>query len=192
MYGGDHVKIPVSILCLCTVICSQNLFAEKIDVVTNVSHRMTQLHLGDVHFLVISPKNDRVSASPVFVDGEDVLWNSIEHDKKEWIKNPRFWTHISHGETCGSWRTPKKASLQVTVHCLPDNMRQYELDMDNWAPRGIKNPLNSGRHIFGEVVPHQLHAVLFLKKGTTNQNRIARTLDKIDVRMAKNNAKEGP
>lgn len=154
----------------------QTKVLEKPNLQENVLHRLRQLNLeGSVTIFLISEKGDHLYAKPVFEDGTDRLWEDF-HKNKIWIKCSPFWTELFHKRPEG-WRSAKNSSLHVIVYYFPDKTRYYEMHLDNWAPKGIKNPVNSVRHIFAEVLWHKVTG----KK--VNQRRIARGLIKIDENL---------
>jgi hypothetical protein len=149
---------------------------EMVTIQQNVNHKLRQLGLPTdvVEVFAIGKKGDRLYALPNLVNGKDRLWDDIHDRKKLWRKDCVVWTKLSHGDG-ESWRTPKNASLQVTVHHFQDSRRYYEIDLDNWAPRGVRTPINSVRHIVWEVWRNKLGFV-------TSQNRIEHTLNKADIK----------
>lgn len=158
-----------------TLVAQENECCEKPNIEKNVNHRLKQLGLaGSVKIFSVSIKGDLLYAFPVMANGKDLLWEEIHTNKAIWIKNPSLFTRLFHGKGFESWRSTKKSSLHIIVRNLPDKTRYYEMHIDNWAPKGIKNPINSVRHIFAEVLWNA-----FTGK-SADQGRIERGLTIID------------
>jgi hypothetical protein len=148
---------------------------EKPNIEKNVRHRLKQLGLSsNVKIFSISDKGDYLYALPILVNGKDILWDDFHTNKKVWTKNPIFWGRLFKTRRSESWRSLRKSSLHITVHYFHDKTRYYEMHLDNWAPKGIRDPVNSVRHIFGEVLWHKITG------RSVNQDRIRRGLVKID------------
>lgn len=162
-------------------LCANSLKAEgredfkKPGIERNVLHRLRQLGLGGaVKIFSVSINGDHVYALPVLIEDKDFLWEEIHTNKSLWIKNPALFTRLFHGKGFESWRSAKKSSLHIIVRYLPDRTRYYEMHIDNWAPKGVKNPINSVRHIFAEVLWNAV------TRRSANQKRIERGLLVID------------
>lgn len=155
-----------------------NLQSEESKVVINIMHKFIQLNLSTeiITIYEIGRKGDRVFAFANLVEGRDVLYADL-HNRKKWRQDSPFWTHLSHSDGV-SFRTPKNASLQVTMHYTELGERFYELDMDNWAPCGVIHGVNSVRHIFWEVLRNKLTGHV------TDQNRIENSLNIADFRKS--------
>jgi hypothetical protein len=172
-----HKTLSTMFVFLCTF--QTHLFAQKTQLEKNIDHRMEQLHLEDT-ISIFAVEKHKVYAIPRLTDDQNPLWQSMHNDKTVWIKNPSLFSFISHGEGEG-WRTIGHASLHFTEHPIGKTFGYYEIDMDRWAPRHIKNPINSVRHLVVEVwIPK------FFKRNEDHfQTQIEKTLNGFDAKLQK-------
>ena len=142
----------------------------------NIQHKLGQLKLqNSISVYEVGKKGDKVFANPFLYEGEDILYKNIQEDPTRWRKDHSFWTKRFHSGGV-SFRTPKNASLHVTMYHSNEGKTFYEMHLDNWAPKGIKQPINSVRHLFWEVIRNKIFGT------STDQDRIERTLNIADTK----------